>query len=160
MGCSRVELVQIPTPNEANDTIAPIGARHAAAPGTPFDISYRMFCLKNTDRNRDRMGGADTARAGIPAYAGQRHGEHQATVILTARRCAVAGQRATAGGRCDRQRPSTDLVVHRNDATGAWRMVVQMRTQDKEKPIEVRALLRNGKEVLGETWNYVIPLMQ
>jgi glucan biosynthesis protein len=39
-------------------------------------------------------------------------------------------------------------------------MVLQMRTHDKEKPIEVRALLRNGKEILGETWNYVVPLMQ
>ena len=37
-------------------------------------------------------------------------------------------------------------------------MVLQMRTQDKEKPIEVRALLRNGKEVMGETWNYIVPL--
>ena len=55
---------------------------------------------------------------------------------------------------------STDLVIHRNDATGGWRMVLQMRTQDKEKPIEVRALLRNGKEVMGETWNYIVPLMQ
>jgi glucan biosynthesis protein len=39
-------------------------------------------------------------------------------------------------------------------------MVVEMRTQDKEKPVEVRALLRNGKEVVGETWNYILPLMQ
>ena len=55
---------------------------------------------------------------------------------------------------------STDLVVHRNEATGGWRMVVQMRTQDKEKPVEVRASLRNGKEILGETWNYIVPLTQ
>ena len=55
---------------------------------------------------------------------------------------------------------STDLVVYRNDVTGGWRMVVELRRQDKEKPTEVRALLRNDKEVLSETWNYIIPLQQ
>ena len=48
--------------------------------------------------------------------------------------------------------------MYRNEVTGGWRMVVELRRQDKEKSTEVRALLRNDKEVLTETWNYIIPL--
>ena len=48
-------------------------------------------------------------------------------------------------------------IVHRNDVTGSWRMVVQVRRADKEKPVELRATLRSGTTPLSETWSYVLP---
>ena len=41
--------------------------------------------------------------------------------------------------------------------TGSWRMVVQVRRADKEKPVELRATLRSGTTPLSETWSYVLP---
>ncbi|MGH6611763.1 MAG: glucan biosynthesis protein, partial [Burkholderiaceae bacterium] len=159
-GAGRVELVQIPTPNEANDNIVAYWVPAAVPPpGTPLDISYRILWLKNTDR-RPPHGWVVQTRRG--------HGFVNAsndTIKLTVdfdgpalRKLAVnaplQADVALANGQ------STDLMVHRNDVTGGWRMVVELRRQDREKPTEVRAVLRNGKEVLSETWNYIVPLQQ
>lgn len=159
-GAGRVELVQIPTPNEANDNIVAYWVPNTLPPpGTPLDYSYRVLWLKNSDK-RPPHGWVVQTRRG--------HGFVNAandTIKLTVdfdgpalRKMPVnaplQADVAIANGQ------STDLTVHRNEATGGWRMVVEVRRQDKEKPTELRAFLRNGKEVLSETWNYVLPLAQ
>jgi len=170
-GAGRVELVQIPTPNEANDNIVAYWVPSTVPPpGTPIDFSYRMFWLKNTDRRppngwvvQTRRGrGFSNAPANNPPgnnAAGtdslQFTVDFDGPVLRKLPVNAPLQADVTIGNG-----QSTDLVIHRNDATGGWRMVLQMRPQDKEKPIEVRALLRNGKEVMGETWNYIVPLTQ
>jgi glucan biosynthesis protein len=35
--------------------------------------------------------------------------------------------------------------------------VVQVRRTEKDKPIELRAVLRNADSPVSETWNYIIP---
>lgn len=160
-GAGRVELVQIPTPNEANDNIVAYWVPNTLpAPGTAFDIAYRMLWLKNTDR-KPPNGWVTQTRRGYGFLPSVPSDSVKLTVDFDGpalRKLPVNAplQADVAIGNGQ----STDLIVHRNDATGGWRMVVQVRNQDKEKPIEVRALLRNGKEVLGETWNYIVPLMQ
>ena len=47
--------------------------------------------------------------------------------------------------------------VRRNEATGGWRFVVRFRRLDKAKPVELRAHLVRGKEILTETWSYILP---
>ena len=170
-GAGRVELVQIPTPNEANDNIVAYWvANTVPPPGTPIDFSYRMFWLKNTDRRpphgwvvQTRRGhGFSTSSSNNPSGNNPSANDNVKLTVdfdgPALRKLPVNAplQADVAIGNGQ----STDLVIHRNDATGGWRMVLQMRTQDKEKPIEVRALLRTGKEVMGETWNYIVPLMQ
>jgi glucans biosynthesis protein len=45
----------------------------------------------------------------------------------------------------------------RNEVTGGWRFVVRLRRVDGGKPVELRAHLGHGNEVLSETWSYVLP---
>lgn len=162
-GAGRVELVQIPTPNEVNDNIVAYWVPNTVPPpGTPIDIAYRILWLKNTDR-RSPNGWAVQTRRGHGYSNVSNNGNDHIKFTVDFDGPALRKLPVNAPLQADvavGNGQSTDLVVYRNDATGGWRMVVQMRTQDKEKPIEVRALLRNGKEILGETWNYVIPLMQ
>jgi periplasmic glucans biosynthesis protein len=161
-GAGRVELVQIPTPNEANDNIVAYWVPNAVPPpGTPLDFSYRMLWMKDTDR-RPPNGWVVQTRRG---HGYQRSSASNDTLKLTVdfdgpalRKLPVNAPVQADVGIANGQ--STDLVVYRNDVTGGWRMVVELRRQDKEKPTEVRALLRNDKEVLSETWNYIIPLQQ
>jgi len=161
-GAGRVELVQIPTPNEANDNIVAYWVPNAVpSPGTPLDFSYRMLWMKDTDR-RPSNGWVVQTRRG---HGYQRSSASNDTLKLTVDfdgpalrklpvNAPVQADVVIANGQ------STDLVVYRNDVTGGWRVVVELRRQDKEKPTEVRAFLRNDKEVLSETWNYIIPLQQ
>ena len=43
--------------------------------------------------------------------------------------------------------------VFRNTVTGGWRLSFQVKRQ-KGRPVELRAFLQNGKDVLTETWSY------
>ena len=43
------------------------------------------------------------------------------------------------------------------EATGAWRMMVLVRQLDASEPVELRAYLQNGEDVLTETWSNLVP---
>jgi glucans biosynthesis protein len=49
------------------------------------------------------------------------------------------------------------LIVYHNEATGAWRMVVQVRRQSKDRPIELRAQLQHRGQSVSETWSTILP---
>lgn len=160
-GAGRVELVQIPTPNEANDNIVAYWVPGAApAPGTPLDFSYRVLWLKNTDR-RPATGWVVQTRRGHGFQNASPNDSIKLTVDFDGpalRKVPVNAPLQADVSIANGQ--SLDLIVHRNDATGGWRMVLELRRQDREKPTEIRAVLRNGKDVLSETWNYIVPMQQ
>jgi len=43
------------------------------------------------------------------------------------------------------------------EATGAWRMMVLVKQLDANQPVELRAYLQNGDNVLTETWSNLVP---
>jgi glucans biosynthesis protein len=47
-------------------------------------------------------------------------------------------------------------TVH-NDVTGGWRISVRIRRRDDARPVELRAVVRDGARVLSETWSYILP---
>jgi glucans biosynthesis protein len=52
--------------------------------------------------------------------------------------------------------PEAQLVqqtVVRNTVTGGWRLAFQIK-RARGKPLELRAYLQNGKDILTETWCY------
>jgi glucans biosynthesis protein len=48
--------------------------------------------------------------------------------------------------------------VYRNDATGGWRIALEMRRVDNSKPAELRAFLRMDNNPVSETWSYILPV--
>ncbi len=159
-GAGRVELVQIPTPNEVNDNIVAYWVPAAVPPpGTPLDISYRIVWLKETDR-RPPHGWVVQTRRGH-GYQNTANDTVKLTIDFDGpalRKLPVNATLKADVGITNGQ--STDLVVYRHEVSGGWRMVVELRRGDKEKPTEVRAFLRDDKELLTETWNYIIPVAQ
>ncbi len=159
-GAGRVELVQIPTPNEVNDNIVAYWVPSTVPPpGTPLDFSYRTLWLKDTDR-RPPNGWVVQTRRGH-GYLNSPNDAVKLTIDFDGpalRKLPADAELKANVGITNGQ--SNNLVVHRNEVTGGWRMVVEVRKQDKEKPTEVRAFLRNDKQVLSETWNYIVPVMQ
>ena len=45
----------------------------------------------------------------------------------------------------------------RNDLTGGRRLVMRLRRMDRNKPVELRAHLKHGNEIVSETWTYIVP---
>lgn len=156
-GAGRVELVQIPTPDETNDNIVAYWVPQASPrPGVPLNIAYRLHWQKGNER-RPPHGWVQQTRRGA-GYSQLPDGVVKFTVDFDgpalrklANDAPVTADVSIGGGQ------SVALILHRNDATGAWRMVLQARRTDKEKPMELRAFLRKNSEVLSETWSYIVP---
>ena len=101
-GPGRVELVQIPTPDETNDNIVAYWVpADAPKAGASLAYSYRLSALKNTDRRPPTVvGSAVASRARVPGPARRRR-EVQ-------RRFRRAGPCASASGHRCRSRPGAD----------------------------------------------------
>jgi glucans biosynthesis protein len=156
-GAGRVELVQIPTPDETNDNIVAYWVpEQPLRVGVPFEFRYRLFWQKGNERRPANAWVVQTRR-------GRGHATLPDDVVMltvdfdgpSLRKlpadAAVKADLAVNGGE------QLALIVHKNEVTGGWRMVVQIRRTDKEKPVELRAALRDDKTTLSETWSYIIP---
>jgi len=47
--------------------------------------------------------------------------------------------------------------VYRNEANGTWRLALRFKQRKADEPVELRAFLQHGKDILSETWTHVIP---
>ncbi len=156
-GSGRVELVQIPTPNETNDNIVAYWVpRVAPKVGEPYDVSYRLRWQKSNERRPPTAWTVQTRRGhGYQPLADD-------VIKLTVDFDGPALRRLPADAPVEAdvwvgsgQRLS--LIVHHNEATGTWRMVVQVRRQNKDRPIELRAQLQHRGQSVSETWSTILP---
>ena len=156
-GPGRVELVQIPTPDETNDNIVAYWVpEEAPKAGAALAFSYRLSTLKNTERRPTTSWVAQSRRGrGFQALPDDVvkfniDFEGPALAQLPPGTSIEADLALTNGIR-------QLLVVHPNEVRGGWRLVVQAKRIDKDKPMELRAHLRRGNQALSETWSYIVP---
>ena len=154
----RVELVQIPSPDETNDNIVAYWVpAESPKPGSSLMVSYRLLALKGSERRPPTAWTAQSRRGRgyqpLPEesvkfnvdFEGPALAQLPAGAEVEADVSVVNGVRQL-------------LVVHPNEVRGGWRMVLQARRTDKDKPMELRAHLKRGKEILSETWSTIVPL--
>jgi len=157
-GPGRVELVQIPSPDESNDNIVAYWVPETPPqPKQPLDIEYRLLWQKDADA-RPPLAWVEQTRKG--------HGYEKApenSVGLVIDFDGPVFKKLPADARLEGI-VSGDANVeilrrhtYRNDITGGWRMTLAVRRIDNGKPAELRAFLRNGTETVSETWSYIIP---
>jgi glucans biosynthesis protein len=157
-GAGRVELVQIPTPNEANDNIVAFWVPEAQPqPGEPFDIEYRVHWqgevetrpqhawVSQTRRGHGYLPKPDDSLAFSLDFDGPAlkklddHAKVEAVVSV------------------DGNAKLLQTTAHRNAITGGWRVALRMQRTDEKKPVEMRVYLQLNKEILSETWSYILP---
>jgi glucans biosynthesis protein len=157
-GAGRVELVEIPLPDETNDNIVAYWVPdRPPKPGEPLAWSYRVLWQKEFDTGPPLAWVAQTRRGrGYTPSADDSIELHVDFVGPTLRRLPPG---ADVGGEIWIDSNGRILEQHtvRNDLTGGWRVVVRFRRKDGGKPVELRAHLRDGTRVLSETWSYVLP---
>jgi glucans biosynthesis protein len=154
-GKGRVELVEIPSGNELTDNIVAYWVPDPLPkPGAAFAFSYRLSWYgddasrppgaRTVSTRRDR-GSVTTAHDGyryVVDFAGP------ALAALSAEEAPRAVVSASGGAKL------YDDHVAKNPATGGWRLTFQIKPKD-ERPVELRAYLERGGDVLTETWSYV-----
>jgi glucans biosynthesis protein len=157
-GSGRVELIQIPTPNEFNDNIVAFWVPDAPPrPGVPFDYEYRLFWQKDPDQRPPLSWVAQTRRGHEPA------GKPEDSIALLvdfegpALSRLAADTKVDAVVTVDANGKVLETNAYRNAVTGGWRMTLRVRREEDKKPVELRAYLRSNNLTLSETWSYIIP---
>ncbi len=157
-GPGRIELVQIPMPDETNDNIVAYWVPGwQPKPKEALPYSYRVLWQKDRETRPPLAWVRETRRGrGYVKTA-------DASVELHVDFEGPALKRLPANAPVDVPLwvdPNGEVLerhLSRNEITGGWRFVVRVRRVDTGKPVELRAHLQSGNETLSETWSYILP---
>jgi len=157
-GAGRIELVQIPTPDETNDNIVTFFVPDAVpSPQQAYEFEYRLLWQKESETRPPSSWVTQTRRG---------HGylrTHDDTMSFVVDFEGPAFKKLAADAKLDAvvtTDGNADIVetnAYRNDVSGGARLVIRLKRQDEKKPVELRAFLRSGTTTLSETWSYIIP---
>lgn len=161
-GAGRVELAQIPTDKEIHDNIVAYWVpKQLPEPGVPLRFEYLMRWfgqsqglppLASVAATRTAAGEAERSRLFVVDFEGKRLNDIPADgrvgVDLTLSKNAAL----------------LDKQVYKNPITGGWRLAFRIQIDpestlqkvlpDKPQPVELRAYLQQGADILTETWTY------
>ncbi|MGV3740731.1 MAG: glucan biosynthesis protein G [Burkholderiaceae bacterium] len=157
-GNGRLELIQIPTPDETNDNIVAFWVPDAPPkPGAPFDIEYKLLWQKDDERRPPLSWVAQTRRG-----HGWRKTQDDSLALSVDFEGPVFKKLGTddkveAIVNSDANGKIEEVNIIRNMMTGGWRMTVQLRKLDAKKPVELRGFLKHDNETISETWSYILP---
>jgi glucans biosynthesis protein len=157
-GPGRVELVQLHTPDETRDNVIAYWVPdRLPAPGQPLKLAYE---IRWQGDQQQRPPGAWVTQSrvgrGIEELA---PGETQYIVDFTGPALDALPADATVKAVITAGE-NGEIVEHnayRNDASKTWRMTLQVKQLEASQPVELRAFLQHGNDILSETWTNVIP---
>ena len=159
-GSGRVELVQLPTPDETNDNVVAFWVpENAPKVGQPFNLEYTLSWQKDAEK-RPPLSWVTQTRRG---FGFQKKNDDNNSIGLV-----VDFEGPVFKKLSDKVQPEgvvsaddngkvLETKVVRNDVTGGWRMTVRVRRNEDNKPVELRGFLRGGSTTLSETWSYILP---
>ncbi|HKQ30209.1 MAG TPA: glucan biosynthesis protein G [Burkholderiales bacterium] len=158
-GTGRVELVQLPTPDETNDNVVAYWIpERAPVPKQPYTFEYRLLWQKESERSPPTSWVVQTRRG----HGYIRKGDKSLAFIVDFDGPALRKlpPDATVRGAVSID-PNAELLentVYRNTASGGWRLSLRFKRIDDTKPVELRGhLVGTNNQGLSETWSYILP---
>jgi periplasmic glucans biosynthesis protein len=158
-GAGRIELVQIPAPDETNDNVVAYWIPDTPPrPKEPYDVEYRLLWQRVTDARPAHAWVVQTRRG----HGYVRTADNSIAFVVDFDGPALRKLAPEAGVEgVISMDPNGELLeskTRRNDVSGTWRMTLRVRRLDDTKPLELRAHLRgNNQSTLSETWSYIVP---
>lgn len=165
-GAGSVELIQIPTDNETNDNIVAMWlADETHEPGAPLAFDYRITFTANESRHLDPQLAwvEETRRSRGEVIRDNLVREPDGTLAFVLDFIgpslsgipsdATMSVEASVG---DNGELANSRVVH-NPAINGWRVFVNVKRNNDNQPLDIRAkLILDGKQ-MSETWYYRLP---
>lgn len=157
-GEGRVELVQIPTPDETNDNIVAFWVPAAAPPPKqPLRFEYRLRWQKDTGVRPPRAWVMQTRRGRGYTRKPDNTVGFAVDFVGPALEKLPSDAKLNSVISVDANAEILERRTFRNEATDGWRMTFRVRRIDEKKPVELRAYLTSGEEPLSEIWTYILP---
>ena len=160
-GPGKVELLQLPTPDETHDNIVAYWVpKRLPQPGESLDFAYRL-AWQGADQQRPPNGWAAQSRRGIgwsAATPEARARQVQYVIDFTGPALSALTEDAPVRGiaTADSNGEVLESLVYRHPVTGAWRLTLRVQRIDAAKPVELRAFLQHDNHTLSETWTTLI----
>ena len=154
----RVELVQIPTPDETNDNIVAYWV-----PATPpalrkaYDFEYTMSWQRENPTRPPLAWVTQTRRGRGYAKDADDSVQYHVDFVGPPLNALAPAAKVEAIVTADSNAELLESNAYPNEVTGGYRLALRLRRLDEKKPVEIRAFLRNNGKVLSETWSYVLP---
>jgi glucans biosynthesis protein len=156
-GEGRIELVQIPTPDETNDNIVAFWVPATLPQKQPYGFEYRLKWQRNTETRPPHAWVMQTRRGRAVTRKPDNTIGFAIDFVGPALEFLPADARLDGVVLVDGNAEIMDRSTVRNDATDGWRMSFRVRRLDEKKPVELRAYLTNGGEPMSEIWTYILP---
>ena len=156
-GPGRVQLLQLPTPDETEDNIVAYWAPATLpAPGQPLDLAYRLQWQGDAPQQPPH-GWTVQSRRGH-GWAAAAPGELQFIVDFDgpALRALPAGARVEAVVSAGSHARITGAHAYPHPG-GGWRMQLRAQRLEAGQPMELRGFLQHGPHALTETWTALVP---
>ena len=161
-GAGRVELVQLPTPDETHDNVVAYWVpERLPAPGQALEFAYRLRWQGDAPTGPPGAWVRQT-RTGR-SYAALAAGEQQFIVDFSGPALATLAADADVQPVVSSSDNGALTEVNAWRHTGAdpslagWRLSLRVRVRDPARPVELRAFLRTATHTLSETWSHLIP---
>ena len=156
-GPGRVELVQIPTPDETNDNIVAYWVPDKPPSAQqPLAFAYRMHWQMQPEVRPPTAWVVQSRRGRGFSRVSDGHIKFVVDFDGPALRLLPSDADIEADVSVGANAELAERNLFKNRATGLWRMTVRIRRIDHSKPVEMRATLRQRQNALSETWSYLL----
>ena len=158
-GAGRLELVQIPTPDETNDNIVAYWVPDKMPAATePLALDYLQHWQMESE-TRPPLAWVDQTRRGRGGYGRNDDGSIGLVVDFVGPALTKLAADAKVEGvvSVDGNGELLERTTYRNEVTGGWRVSLRLKRVDDGRPVELRAYLKGDNNTLSETWSYVLP---
>jgi glucans biosynthesis protein len=150
-GQGGVYLIEIPSDAEKYDNVVAFWVpEESPAEGKDLRFDYRLhfvsreFTAPSAGKVVSTRLGALDPKSGKRLFVVDFGGP--SLELLSAK--AKVSAEVTAAGKL------SEVTVRKNEETGAWRLTFELEPEKGKSPVELRAILRSGKDVLTESWVY------
>jgi glucans biosynthesis protein len=151
-GPGAVYLIEIPSDAEKYDNIVAFWVPDkATSEGKEYAYSYRLhFLLDEFTAPGGGKVAATRVGASVPDGPTRKFVVEFAspTLKLLSDKAAVEAEVSASAGKI------TNIVVQKNGENDRWRLSFDLEPEKDKDPVELRAMLKSGKDALTETWVY------
>jgi len=160
-GAGRVELVQLPTPDETHDNIVAYWVPAALPePGQPLELSYELAWQGNEQQRPPSAWVTQTRRGYGYTQLTPEQQKTQPQYVIDFAGPALDALPADAQVRAvvtaDANGELVETLAYPNPATRSWRVTLRVQRVDPAKPVELRAFLQHQNDTVSETWTHLL----
>lgn len=150
-GAGGIYLIEIPSSAEKYDNIVAFWVpEQAALEGREFRYDYRLHFVKE-EFTVPSGGKVTSTRVGkVEGHPGQRRfvvDFASPTLRLISSKADVTAEVGAAG-------KIANVGVRKNEEQGTWRLTFDLEPDKGKGPLELRAILKSGQDILTESWVY------